>query len=150
MHASSVNRSDPWFVISIVLLGLIAGFWLGKSRGMIRSVALSNPPQQIAAPVPKAPVVAKARTIKMTAELWKFTPNVIRVKQGENVTLAIAGVSGTHGISVPELGINATIIQGNTVSVNIPTGKTGIFDFSCSIQCGSGHSDMKGQIVIEA
>lgn len=90
-----------------------------------------------------------ARTIKMTAELWKFTPNIVKAKQGETVTLEITGVSGTHGFSVPELGINETIIQGNTVSVNIPTDKVGTFDFSCSIQCGSGHNDMTGQIVIE-
>lgn len=91
-----------------------------------------------------------ARTIKMTAELWKFTPNVVRVKQGENVTLEITGMSGTHGLSVPELGINETLIQGSTVSVKIPTDKTGTFDFRCSVQCGSGHNDMTGQIVIES
>lgn len=92
---------------------------------------------------------AGTRTIKMTAELWKFTPNVVSVKQDEKVTLEITGVSGTHGLSVPELGINETIIQGSTVSVRIPTDKTGSFDFLCSIQCGSGHNDMTGQIIVE-
>jgi len=96
----------------------------------------------------KAPSAA-TRTIKMTAELWKFTPNVVRVKQGEKVTLEITGVSGKHGFAIPALGINETIIQGNTASVVIPTDKTGTFDFRCSIQCGSGHNDMTGQIVIE-
>ena len=91
-----------------------------------------------------------ARTIKMTAELWKFTPSVVRVKQGEKVTLEITGISGTHGLSVPELGINETIIQGNTVTVTIPTDKTGTFDFRCSVQCGSGHNDMTGQIIVES
>lgn len=91
-----------------------------------------------------------ARTIKMTAELWKFTPNVVTVKKGEQVTLEVTGVSGTHGIAIPGLGINETVIQGKTISINIPTDKTGTFDFRCSIQCGSGHSDMTGQIIIEA
>lgn len=90
-----------------------------------------------------------AKMIKMTAELWKFTPNVVRVKQGEDVTLEITGISGTHGIAIPGLGINETIIQGNTVSVKIPTDKTGTFDFACSVLCGSGHNDMTGQIIIE-
>jgi len=93
---------------------------------------------------------AGTRTIKMTAELWKFTPNVVRVRQGEKVVLEITAVSGTHGLSVPGLGINETIIQGNTASVTIPTDKTGTFDFRCSVQCGSGHNDMTGQIVIES
>lgn len=90
-----------------------------------------------------------ARTIKMTAELWKFTPNVVRVEKGEDVTLEITGVSGTHGLSIPGFGINETIIQGNTVNVKIPTDKTGTFDFACSVQCGSGHNDMTGQIIVE-
>jgi cytochrome c oxidase subunit 2 len=66
------------------------------------------------------------------------------------VTLEITGVSRTHGLSVPELGINETVFQGKTISVNVPTDKTGTFDFRCSIQCGSGHNDMTGQIIIES
>jgi len=98
----------------------------------------------------QAPAVGGARTIKMTAELWKFTPSVVTVKKGENVILEVTATSGTHGISIPGLGINETVIQGKTVSIKIPTDKTGTFDFRCSIQCGSGHSDMTGQIIVEA
>lgn len=90
------------------------------------------------------------KVIKVAADLWKFTPSVITVKRGEKLVLEITSVSGTHGLSVPGLGINETIIQGKTVSVNIPTDKMGTFDFACSVQCGSGHSDMIGKIVIEA
>ncbi|MBI5794609.1 thioredoxin domain-containing protein [Candidatus Uhrbacteria bacterium] len=135
------------------------GFWIvgkdGNGEQISGAVPFSNFKTVIdtllgvdaaAAPVPSA----DARTIKMTAELWKFTPTVVRVKQGEKVMLAITGVSGTHGLSVPGLGINETIIQGNTVSVAIPTDKTGTFDFRCSVQCGSGHNDMTGQIIVEA
>lgn len=148
-HISATGKTDPWFAVSIALLGLIIGFWLGKSRTNNPPVAVRNPPSQIAAPIPKAPSLAEERTIRITAELWKFAPNIVRVKQGEKVALEITGVSGTHGLSVTGLGINATIIQGNTVRVKIPTEKSGAFDFSCSIQCGSGHSDMTGQIIVE-
>ena len=96
-----------------------------------------------------APSNTAVRVIKMTAELWKFTPNMVTVKQGEKVALEVTGVSGTHGLAIPELGINETIIQGKTVTIAVPTDKTGTFDFRCSIQCGSGHSDMTGKIVIE-
>lgn len=92
--------------------------------------------------------VPQGRIIPVTAELWKFTPNVIQAKQGEETVLQITGVSGTHGFSVPDLGINATIIQGQTVSVTLPTDKPGAFEFRCSVPCGIGHQDMKGQIVI--
>ncbi len=91
----------------------------------------------------------QGRVIPVTAELWKFTPNVIEAKKGEVVTLQVTGVSGTHGFSVPDLGINKTIYMGKTVNIPLPTDRAGTFSFACSIQCGSGHADMKGQIVIE-
>ncbi len=91
----------------------------------------------------------QGRVIPVTAELWKFTPNVIQAKQGEVVTLQITGISGTHGFSVPGLGISQTIFTGKTVNIPLPTDRTGTFPFACSLQCGSGHNDMTGQIFIE-
>lgn len=108
-------------------------------------------PQQSAIPTP-APTAEQTapqgRVIPVTAELWKWTPNVIQAKQDEAVTLQITGISGTHGFSVPDLGISETIFTGKTVHISLPTGKAGTFNFACSIQCGSGHNDMKGRIVI--
>ena len=99
-------------------------------------------------PVP-APAAVQGRVIPVTAELWKFTPNIITAKKDEVVTLQVTGISGTHGFSVPGLNINETIFMGKTVNISLPTGTAGTFDFACSIQCGPGHNEMKGQIVIE-
>lgn len=107
--------------------------------------ASQQPPAQTPQEEQAAP---QERVIPVTAELWKFTPNVIQAQQGESVTLQIAGISGTHGFSAPDLGINATVIQGQTVTLPLPTDKPGTFDFRCSVPCGPGHLEMKGQIVI--
>lgn len=71
------------------------------------------------------------------------------MKQGEVVTLRVTGASGTHGLAIPGLKINEVIIQGQTIQVNLPTDTPGTYEFFCSIQCGSGHNDMKGQVIIE-
>lgn len=117
----------------------------------LAACAPTRPQQQSTVPTP-APVVEQTapqgRVIPVTAELWKWTPNVIEAKKGEVVTLQVTGVSGTHGMAIPELGINETIIQGKTVTIPLPTDKTGTFSFRCSIQCGPGHPDMTGQVVI--
>ena len=91
-----------------------------------------------------------AHVIQVTSENWKFSPNVITVKKGEQVQLQVTGVSGTHGFAVPELGINVPVAPGQTVIINLPTDKAGTFALFCSIPCGPGHRDMKGQIVIES
>ena len=126
-------------------------FILSSLLLLILSACAPKSPQQQSA-VPLTPALEQAdtqgRVMTMTAELWKFTPSIIQVEQGESVTLEITGISGTHGFSVPDLGINATVIQGRTVSVTIPTDNPGTFDFRCSVPCGAGHQDMKGQIIV--
>lgn len=118
----------------------------------LAACAPTSPKQQSATPTP-APAAEQAapqgRVIPVTAELWKWTPNVIQAKKGEVVTLQVTGISGTHGFAVPALGIDKTVFMGKTVMIPLPTDKAGTFDFACSIQCGSGHNDMTGQIVIE-
>ena len=106
--------------------------------------------RSIDTPAPVTQSVPTGRVIAISAELWKFTPNIITAKKDEVVTLQVTGISGTHGFSVPSLGINETIFMGKTVNIPLPTDKAGTFNFECSIQCGPGHPDMKGQIVVES
>lgn len=96
-----------------------------------------------------AAVATAARVIQVTSENWKFTPNVITVKRGEKVQLQVTGISGTHGFAVPDLGINVPVAPGQTVTIDLPTDSVGTHAFFCSIPCGPGHFDMKGQVVIE-
>ena len=105
--------------------------------------------KSVGTPTPVTQSVPTGRVIAISAELWKFTPNVITAKKDEVVTLQVTGISGTHGFSVPGLDINETIFMGKTVNIPLRTNTTGTFEFACSIQCGSGHSDMNGQIIIE-
>lgn len=93
---------------------------------------------------------ASARTIQITAKNWEFSPKAITVKKGEKVSLAVKSVDGNHGIAIPELGIDQTYNQGETVTIDLPTDKTGTFQFRCSVPCGPGHREMTGTITIEA
>ncbi len=92
---------------------------------------------------------ADGRTILMTVTNFKFEPSKITIKKGEKIKLQVTGVEGTHGLAIPDLGVNVSVAPGQTVTIDIPTTKTGTFSFFCSIPCGSGHRDMRGTIVIE-
>jgi len=94
-------------------------------------------------------VAAEARVIRIEASNWAFTPSAITAKVGEKVTLEIVGVSGNHGIAVPDLGLDVKVDEGQTVTVDLPTDKAGTFSFRCNVMCGEGHRDMTGSIVIE-
>lgn len=80
---------------------------------------------------------------------WKFSPNTIKLKKGENVSLHLMGIQGNHGVSIPGLGVNKVMKQGSSELVKIPTDITGTFPFHCNVSCGPGHGDMEGTIIIE-
>ncbi|MDA1292788.1 MAG: cupredoxin domain-containing protein [bacterium] len=104
------------------------------------------------APTPHAPTIkedSKGRTVMLHSSNWKFEPSVIRLKKGENVSLHLMGIEGDHGIAIPGLGIKETMAKGGMSLVKVPTDKAGTFEFFCNVQCGSGHSDMQGTIIIE-
>jgi cytochrome c oxidase subunit 2 len=90
-----------------------------------------------------------ARTINVTARKFHFEPKVIRVRQGEHVTLAITAVDTTHGFQIKPLNINETLPKGQTVDVPIPTDRPGTYHFQCSHFCGLGHHGMKGTLIVE-
>jgi len=90
-----------------------------------------------------------ARIIRVEATNWAFTPSTIKAKVGEKVKIEMVNVSGTHGIAVPELGIDVQAEEGQTVTVDLPTDKAGTFPFRCNVFCGEGHREMTGEIVIE-
>lgn len=88
------------------------------------------------------------RVIPISVGNWSFSPNAITAEKGEEVKVRLTGVGGMHGFTVPALGVNTSVSEGKTVDIILPTGKTGIFTFFCSIPCGDGHRDMTGTITV--
>lgn len=86
--------------------------------------------------------------INMIAKQWNFEPGTITVNEGDNVLLNIENIDVTHGISIPDFGINENLIPGETTSIQFIADKKGVFTFYCSVYCGSGHNSMTGQLIV--
>ena len=98
-----------------------------------------------------SPSTGEKRNEMVHVTNWAFTPasGELRAKQGDDFTITLMGMEGNHGFAIPELGVNAAIPQGKNVTVTIPTDKPGTYTYFCNVQCGPGHADMEGQIVID-
>lgn len=116
----------------------------------IPPVTTSPPPSPPSFPPPPPPTVPQSSIIEIKADNWSFSPSSITVQQGQSIVLRISGINGVHGFAVPTLGINQSIAPGQSLNITLPTDVAGIFDFYCNIPCGTGHSDMRGQIIISA
>ena len=92
---------------------------------------------------------AQATHIGVTMRRFAIEPDVIRVKQGENVVLDVSSKDVQHGFGVEQLGIDEPIQPGKPAHIRLDTSKKGEFDVACSIICGPGHNDMTAKIVVE-
>ncbi|MBC8500201.1 MAG: cupredoxin domain-containing protein [Nanoarchaeota archaeon] len=91
----------------------------------------------------------EVKEFEIIARNWEFAPNTIRVNLGDRVELHVESVEGTHGFLLPEFGVNEILEPGNDVHVNFVADKKGTFTFACSVPCGRGHGDMRGQLIVE-
>lgn len=89
-----------------------------------------------------APAIASEPQIHVYAKNFAFVPATITLKVHQRAKLVFVG-KGTHGITIPDIGLNRLVIIGAKPStVEVTPSHTGIFVARCAIYCGIGHSKM--------
>ena len=96
-----------------------------------------------------APKVPQAQTVEILAQKFNFSPDEIKVKKGVPVDLELTTLDRLHGFDVPDLGLRAEIVPGQTTHVKFTPDKAGRFLFHCDVFCGEGHEDMDAAIIVE-
>ncbi len=86
--------------------------------------------------------------IKVSTKKFAFTPSTITLKKGVPVILEFTTEDILMGFNVPDLGMRADIVPGQTTRMRLVPGKVGSFTFVCDIFCGTGHEDMEGVITV--
>ena len=90
------------------------------------------------------------RVIEVTAKKYDFVPSLIEVQQGERVILRVTSGDRAHGIGIEKFGIDKEIPRGQTVDVEFVASEAGTFEVLCTEDCGKGHDDMTGTLVVKA
>ncbi|MBH41541.1 MAG: hypothetical protein CL685_02405 [Candidatus Magasanikbacteria bacterium] len=99
-------------------------------------------PKEVVAPAPEK------KSFSITAKKWEFSPGIITVNKGDEVTLSITSVDVTHGFGLSAFNIKETLEPNKTTTVTFVADKSGSFPFFCSVFCGSGHGGMKGTLIV--
>lgn len=89
------------------------------------------------------------KEFRITASQFSFNPPVIEVNKGDKVRLIVTSADVPHGISISEYGINERLNPGEPATIEFTADKEGNFTAFCSVFCGSGHSNMKGKIIVK-
>ena len=133
-----------------IILLLVLGVFLINACAQQKPVESTDELVGQGTPVPRGNSISsgEVKEFKMTAKQFQFDPATIEVNKGDKVRLIVTSTDVPHGIAIPEYGINERLDPGKPVTIEFTAEKEGTFTSFCSVFCGSGHSGMKGKIIV--
>ncbi len=91
--------------------------------------------------------------VYMTAVRSHFTPDIVRVKEGDTVHLHVTNVEqardATHGLAIGGQNLNVSLEPGKHCNVRFVANKAGVFPFYCTEFCSALHLEMAGYLLVE-
>jgi cytochrome c oxidase subunit 2 len=127
-------------ILVVSLVALMALSACGNSKNNANSPSPSGN-----APASSQATSSGMKNVTLTAKNWEFSPTEIRVKTSDILNLTLKSEQGLHGFQVDDLGF----ILKNGETIKIKLDKVGTHNFHCNIQCGQGHPNMVGKIIVE-
>jgi cytochrome c oxidase subunit II len=110
------------------------------------SVSTSGSRQAAPAPEPK--------TFEVVARRFVFEPATIEVTEGDRVRLIVRSADGPHGVEIKQFRVNKAVPRAkpgdSPVIIEFVASVAGTFPIVCSEECGKGHKDMTGSLVVIA
>lgn len=94
-----------------------------------------------------APVVTGAAEIAVTSESYRFTPRVIRVSAGTNVTLVLTTTDIPHDITIEGGGHIVHAGPSKAARGGLSIAKPGTYAFYCSVR-GHRAAGMTGKVIV--
>jgi nitrous-oxide reductase len=89
----------------------------------------------------------------MTATRSHFTPDILRVTEGDTVKLHMTNIEqtrdATHGFAISNYNIQASLDPGETSNFEFVANKPGAWNFYCTEFCSALHLEMAGWLLVE-
>jgi nitrous-oxide reductase len=89
----------------------------------------------------------------MTQVRSQYRPDIIRVKQGDHVTIHMTNVErardATHGLALHGHNINVSVDPGQTATVEFEVKRPGVYPWYCTEFCSALHMEMTGWLLVE-
>ncbi|MCB0219501.1 MAG: Sec-dependent nitrous-oxide reductase [Chrysiogenetes bacterium] len=91
--------------------------------------------------------------VYMSAIRSHFTPDLIRVKEGDVVHLHLTNVEqakdATHGFTINSHNISASLEPGKHVNITFKADRPGVWPMYCTEFCSALHLEMAGYLLVE-
>jgi heme/copper-type cytochrome/quinol oxidase subunit 2 len=99
-------------------------------------------------PWPSVILSAGEREVRILARQYVYAPGVLRVSQGDRVTLVLEAEDVTHGLYLDGYAVDLVAVPGRVSRATFVADRPGKFRLRCSKVCGTLHPFMLGELVV--
>lgn len=154
MHAHIFER--VWLIIGALMLLLflvlvsLSGFVYGKHLpGEVEQIDPKLVRQDSRFAAPKVEQVAPGRfQVNVLTQIFSFSPPVIEVPRGAEVTFVVTSADVIHGFEIAGTNVNQMVIPGYINNIKARFDKPGEYLIICNEYCGTGHQAMQGKLIV--
>ncbi len=100
------------------------------------------------APLPVQSIAPQARTFRIEARQFAYSPSELKVNPGDRVTIQLVSTDVVHGLYIDGYGVSVQADPGQTATVTFVASKPGSFRFRCNVTCGAMHPFMIGKFTV--
>jgi heme/copper-type cytochrome/quinol oxidase subunit 2 len=117
-------------------------------RAIVLAVCLGLGAVVLLAPWPVPAPPTTGRQVVIHARQYAYTPGVVRVTQGERITMVLEAEDMTHGLYVDAYDVDLVAVPGRASRATFVADRPGKFRLRCSKVCGTLHPFMLGELVV--
>jgi heme/copper-type cytochrome/quinol oxidase subunit 2 len=99
-------------------------------------------------PMPAHATMPVERTFQIEASQFAYTPAVLSVNPGDQVTIELLATDVVHGLSIDDYKLETTSDPGQTARLTFVADRQGSFRFRCTVTCGNLHPFMIGKLQV--
>ena len=102
------------------------------------------------APLPVPAIAPQARTFRIDARQFAYSPSELQVNPGDTVTIELVSTDVVHGLYVDGYNVSIEADPGQTETLTFVADKSGSFRFRCNVTCGAMHPFMIGKLTVDS
>ena len=99
-------------------------------------------------PIPIRSQLPREHIFQIQASRFAYSPSVLKVNQGDRVTIELSSMDVVHGLAVDTYAIETSADPGQTSRVTFIANQSGSFRLRCSVVCGGMHPFMIGRLQV--
>lgn len=99
-------------------------------------------------PIPIKSQPPREQIFQIQASRFAYSPSVLKVNQGDRVTIELTSMDVVHGLAVDTYAIETRADPGQTSRVTFIANQSGSFRLRCSVVCGGMHPFMIGKLQV--